>query len=164
MNTETLRTLLGDRTIERIGLKGTILFELYGPDGRRKERREVKNLVVNAGLTKAAKFFAGTDTPAVDYIAIGTGTDAAANGDTALQTEVARAQGSKSTVTTTVTDDTYQVQVTFAAGTGTGAITEAGLLDAVSSGDLLCRQVFSVVNKGALDSLQVTWKIQMQRV
>ncbi|MFN0159285.1 MAG: hypothetical protein ACKVRP_14590 [Bacteroidota bacterium] len=164
MNTEQLREVLGGGPVERIGLRGTILFELYDKNGDRKERREVKNLVVNAGLTKAAKFFAGTDTPAVDYIAIGTGATAAANGDTALQTEVARSQGTKSTVTTTVTDDTYQVQVTFAAGTGTGAITEAGLLDAASTGDLLCRQVFSAVNKGAGDTLQVTWKIQMQRV
>lgn len=148
-----------------IGLKGTILFELYDAAGKRIERREVKNLIVNAGLTKAAKFFAGTDTPAVDYIGVGTGTTAPANGDTALESPLgSRKQGTKSTVTTTITDDTYQVQVTFNAGESTGAITEAGLFDALTGGDMLCRQTFAVINKGASDTLQVTWKIQMQRV
>ena len=48
---------------------------------------------------------------------------------------------------------------TFAAGTGTGAVTEAGILNASSSGDLLCRTVFSVVNKGASDSMTITWTV-----
>ena len=43
----------------------------------------------------------------------------------------------------------------------TGAITEAGLLDAGSTGNLLCRQVFSAVNKGASDSLQITWTLNL---
>ena len=47
----------------------------------------------------------------------------------------------------------------FGAGTGTGAITEAGLLNASSSGTLLCRTVFSVINKGANDTLGITWTV-----
>ena len=44
-----------------------------------------------------------------------------------------------------------------AAGTGTGAVTEAGILNASSSGTLLCRTEFSVVNKGSADSMTITW-------
>ena len=44
-------------------------------------------------------------------------------------------------------------------GPGTGAITEAGLFDAASGGDMLARTVFSVVNKGASDSITITWTI-----
>ena len=48
---------------------------------------------------------------------------------------------------------------TFAAGTGTGAVTEAALLNASSSGTMLCRTVFSVVNKGSADSMTITWTV-----
>jgi hypothetical protein len=47
----------------------------------------------------------------------------------------------------------------FGAGTGTGAVTEAGILNASSGGTLLCRTEFSVVNKGADDSMSITWTI-----
>ena len=62
-------------------------------------------------------------------------------------------------MTTTVTNDTSQVVGTFAAGNGTGAITEVGLLTASSGGTLISRKVFSAINKGADDSLQVTHKM-----
>jgi hypothetical protein len=48
---------------------------------------------------------------------------------------------------------------TFPAGTGTGAVTEAGLFNASSAGTLLCRTVFSVINKGAADTLGITWTV-----
>jgi len=47
----------------------------------------------------------------------------------------------------------------FGAGEGTGSITEAGIFNASSSGTLLCRTVFSVVNKGASDSMTITWTV-----
>ena len=49
----------------------------------------------------------------------------------------------------------------FEAGDGTGAVTEAGIFNAASSGDMLCRTVFSVVNKGASDSMTITWAITL---
>lgn len=149
--------------MESLRMIGRVEMVLRDVQGMVKETRHFKNLIVNAGLVKAAKFFAGTDTPSCDYIAIGTGAVAPANGDTTLGAEVARAQGTKSTVQTTIADDTYQVTYTFPAGTGTGAITEAGLFDAASTGDMLSRQTFSVINKAAGDTLQITWKIQMSR-
>ncbi len=48
---------------------------------------------------------------------------------------------------------------TFSAGEGTGAVTEAGIFNASTSGTMLCRTVFSVVNKAAGDTLQVTWTV-----
>jgi hypothetical protein len=47
----------------------------------------------------------------------------------------------------------------FPAGTGTGAVTEAGIFNASSGGTMLCRTVFSVVNKGADDAMSITWTI-----
>ena len=47
----------------------------------------------------------------------------------------------------------------WAAGDGTGAITEAGIFNSASpgTGQMLCYADFSVINKGAGDTLQITW-------
>jgi hypothetical protein len=88
---------------------------------------------------------------------VGTGTTAAAVGDTTLQTAVA---SSRVTLTSaTVTTNNVAYVATFPAGTGTGALTEAGIFNASSSGTMLCRTVFSVINKGAADTLGITWTV-----
>jgi hypothetical protein len=134
-------------------LKGTILIELFGADGKLKERRKVSNLITTVGRGQVIDRLQAA-TPAVcDYIAIGTGATAAAAGDTTLGTEVARGQG-----TLTQPDAfTDRSVFTFAAGTGTGNITEAGRLNAAAGGVLMGRQVFTAVNKTASDSLQITY-------
>jgi hypothetical protein len=60
---------------------------------------------------------------------------------------------------TTVTSNAVAYVATFPAGTDTGAVTEAGILNASSNGTLLCRTVFSVINKGAADTLGITWTV-----
>jgi hypothetical protein len=89
------------------------------------------------------------------HMAVGTGTTAAAAGDTALGTQLDR----NTLTSTTVTNNTIEYACTWAAGDGTGAITEAGIFDASTGGDMLARTVFSVVNKGAADSMTITWTI-----
>jgi len=49
--------------------------------------------------------------------------------------------------------------VTFGAGVGTGAVTEAGIFNASSAGTMLCRTTFSVINKAAADTLGITWTV-----
>lgn len=96
----------------------------------------------------------------------GTGTNAAAVGDTALQTEAApttsggRTVGTESRTTVTNTNDNYQVTGTVTAG-GNLAITEAGLFDAVTSGNMLIRAVFSAVNVVSGDSIAFTFGLKM---
>jgi hypothetical protein len=136
-------------------ISGTALLELFR-DGELIDANAVSNLIVNAGKDWVVdRLQSLTGSPALtDYIAIGTGTTAAAAGDTTLQTEVGtRVQGTISQPTST----TDRVVSTFAAGNGTAAITETGRLTASSGGTLLGRVVFSAINKGALDSLQVTY-------
>lgn len=95
----------------------------------------------------------------------GTGTNAAAVTDTALQTEAApttsggRTVGTESRTTVTNTNDNYQVVGTVTAG-GTLAITEAGLFDAVTAGNMLIRSVFSAVNVVNLDSIAFTFGLK----
>ena len=92
---------------------------------------------------------------AMSHMAIGSGSTAAAAGNSALGSELGRV----ALTSTTVSGAVVTYVATFAAGTGTGAVTEAGILNASSSGDLLCRTVFSVVNKGASDSMTITWTV-----
>lgn len=91
----------------------------------------------------------------------GTGTTTAAVSQTALVTEAApttaggRTVGTESRTTTTNTNDTYTVAGTVTAGSSL-AITEAGLFDATSSGNMLIRGDFSAVNVVSGDSISFT--------
>jgi len=140
--------------------KGLVEVLLLDADGNIKERREFANLVVNSGLAYIASRMKDATATTMSHMAVGSGSVAAAAADTALGTQLARvALDSTSTTTTTATNDAVQYVATFAAGTGTGAITEAGIFNASSAGTMLCRTVFSVINKGALDTLVITWKV-----
>ena len=117
--------------------------------------QEVKNLVVTDGKEYVASRMKDATATAMSHMAIGTGSTAAAASDAALGTEAGRV----SLTSTTVSSNEVEYVATFGAGTGTGAITEAGILNASSSGTLLCRTVFSVVNKGSSDSMTITWTV-----
>jgi hypothetical protein len=117
--------------------------------------QEVDNLVVTAGKEYVASRMKDTTATAMSHMAIGSGTTNPAASDTALETELGRVALTSTTVSSAVV--TYVA--TFAAGTGTGAVTEAGILNASSSGTLLCRTEFSVVNKGSSDSMTITWTV-----
>jgi len=109
--------------------------------------QEVNNLVVTDGKEYVASRMKDATATAMSHMAIGSGSTAAAAGNSALGSELGRV----ALTSTTVSGAVVTYVATFAAGTGTGAVTEAGILNASSSGDLLCRTVFSVVNKGASD-------------
>jgi len=117
--------------------------------------QEIDNLVVTTGKGYVASRMKDATATAMSHMAIGTGSTAAAVGDTALGGESARVALTSTTVSGA--DITYVA--TFGAGTGTAAITEAAVLNANSSGTMLCRTVFAVVNKGASDSMSVTWTV-----
>lgn len=175
MNTNTASANVADSVaLKNVGkgfnemLRPRGIFELLVKDkhGRIKEVRLSRNLVTNAGFAGIASRINGAGSEAVaTYLAVGTGTTAAAAGDTALQTEItdsglARVSATASRVTTTVTNDTAQLTTTFSV-TGTKAVTEAGYLNAASSGTLFARSVFSAVNVVNGDSLQLTYKIKV---
>jgi hypothetical protein len=150
--------------LENIKTKGTLTLILRDEFGNVKQQAE-ENLVVSTGLAYIASRMKDTTLAATSYMSIGTGATAAAAGNTQLGAESARvALTSTTIVTTTVTNDAIQYVATFGAGVGTAAITEAGLhagtaTGTANTGTLVARTVFSVINKGALDTLTITWKI-----
>ena len=117
--------------------------------------QEIPNVVVSDGKDYVASRMKDATATAMSHMAIGTDSTAASSSDTQLGVETGRV----SLTSTTVTNNEVEYVATFGAGTGTGAITEAGILNAASGGTLLCRTVFSVVNKGASDSMTITWTV-----
>ena len=123
-------------------------------------------VVTSSGKAVAAKRHIGA-TPAQtepNFVGIGVGATTAARtagiGDTALSTPVeSRVAGASSTVTTTVTNDTYQTISTITA-TAARAVDEAGTFDAVTAGNMDISATFAVVNLALGDSLQLTVKKQ----
>jgi hypothetical protein len=136
--------------IDDLKLKGRLAIAING-----ETVSEVDNIVVTTGKGYVASRMKDATATAMSHMGIGTGSTAAVAGDTALGSQSVRSALTSTTVNTN--EVTYVA--TFSAGSGTGAITEAGIFNASSSGTMLCRTVFSVVNKGASDSMTITWTV-----
>jgi hypothetical protein len=146
--------------IDTMKATGKVNVVLKDEHGNVKKDFTVNNLVVDDGLD----FIAGrmkntggghTIPTEMSHMAIGTDNTATTSGDNALGVEVGRTALTSSTVT----DNSIAYVATFPAGTGTAALTEAGILNASTNGTLLCRTVFNVINKGAADTMTITWTI-----
>lgn len=113
--------------------------------------------VTDVGMSIITARLKGTGTEP-KYIGWGTGTTAAAEGNTGLETPRAetRATGTSTQQTTNVTNDTYQVVGTLVAAGTAAAITEAALFDAETDGNLFLRGTFSPINLSVGDSITFT--------
>jgi hypothetical protein len=117
--------------------------------------KEVPNLVVTAGKEYVASRIKDTTKNAMSHMAVGTSSTSPGSADTTLGSEANR----QLLTSTTVTSNTVTYVATFDPGEGTGALAEAGIFNDASAGDMLCRTTFAVINKGAADSMTITWVI-----
>jgi hypothetical protein len=140
---------------ESLPMKGELTITLLDNEGNVKDFRDVKNLIVQVGKNFVANALISSSTSPFTYMAIGTSGTAAANSDTTLGAEIARQAFTSSSVSTNV----VTLSTTYAAGTGTGTLQEAGIFNASSSGTMLSHVVFSSISKAAADSLVITWTI-----
>jgi hypothetical protein len=141
---------------EKLKPTGLVTVVHTNEAGKVLNKFTVKNLVVTTGKNHiAARIGAVSQPTAMSHMAIGTGTAAANATDALLATEGGRVSLSATTVST----NTVQYTATFPAGTGTGAVTEAGVFNASSGGTMLCRTTFSAVNKASGDSIAITWVV-----
>ena len=116
-------------------------------------------LLVNTGKAIVTnRLNGGGTTPS--YVAWGTGAGTTAATDTTLFTEVTpRVSGTATQVTTSTTNDTFQVVGTQTAGTSE-TITNAGLFDASTAGNLFVKGDFTGIALNTSDSIQFTFKVQ----
>jgi hypothetical protein len=161
-------------TNSKMGLWGVVTAEVFGPDGKLKQRKVVQNLVTSQGDKFAAAAFytaaystwgmkLGTATTtasksgAGSYIATG---DYVSGSAKALDSSTPKAGAS---------NDIVQFHRTWAAGEGTSSninrvsicdnTTDAGEADATHT---FAIAVFSgAINKGASDTLALTWNITL---
>jgi len=143
------------KLVEDIKVTGKLQVRLFDENGNLKDERDFNNLVVTVGKDFIASRMVGTASSIMSHMAIGEGSTSPVVGNTTLGNELGRVSIASGTASGSVV--TYVA--TFGAGTGTGPITEAGVFNAGSAGTMLCRTTFAVVNKGAADSMTVTWTV-----
>ena len=140
---------------ESVNVKGNLEVILLDETGKQKDYRKVNNLVVAVGKDVIASRLVGNLLAVMSHMAVGSSSTAAATSQTALGTELGRV----ALDSTTRASNTITYVATFPAGTGTGSITEAGILNAGATGNMLCRTVFGVVTKASGDTVVITWNV-----
>lgn len=120
------------------------------------------NVICNAGKAITAARLIGNSQPVPSFCGWGTGAGTSAATDTALFTEAteARVTATMSNVTTTVTNDTAQYVATMTCAGAGKTITNMGLLDASTAGNLFFHADFTGVALNVGDSIQGTFKVQ----
>lgn len=156
----------------KMGLKGVVIAELRGPDGKLKQREVTHNLVTDQGddFAKSAIYTAayttwgmklGTATTGADksgagaYIAVG---DYISGSAQALDDSTPKEGAS---------GDICQFRRLWAAGEGTSStINRVAIVDNTSdAGEADATHTFAIsvfastINKGASDTLTVTWNV-----
>lgn len=115
---------------------------------------------MDAGKAIVTNLVSGIGGTVPKFVAMGTGAGPSASTGTALSTEVeTRTSGTVSRVTTTVANDTYQVVGTVTA-TATRVVTECGLFDASTVGNMLIGSGISTITLANGDSITFTFKLQ----
>jgi hypothetical protein len=147
---------------ELVKATGKLNIEITGPDGRVKESIYIPNLVVTTGKNFIANRMKDTVSGftqklQMSHMAVGIGNTAPNVADTILDDELARV--ALTTAGGSVDAAVVTYAATFNPGTGTGAIVEAGIFNDATTGDMLCRTTFAVVNKGADDTMSITWTV-----
>lgn len=145
---------------ELIKATGELEITVYNSNNEIKEQVVVPNMVVTSGKEAIADRLIDTSTAVMSHMAIGTD-----NGTilplAASNTNLGNIAGSRITFSGSPsrTGAVVTYSATFGPGVSTGAITEAGIFNASTGGDMLCRTIFPVVNKEAGDSMTINWNV-----
>jgi hypothetical protein len=143
---------------DAIKMRGDLVITKTAENGS-VETVTVPNLVVTVGKGYIANRMSANVTNIMSHMAIGSGNTAPTTSDTIIEAELARVV--LSVAGGTPSQNTVTYSATFPAGTGTGALTEAGVLNAANVGTLLCRTVFPVINKQAADVIAISWVVSI---
>jgi hypothetical protein len=154
---------------ETIDMYGKVRLLMEDQEGRVIMDRTHSNRIVKAGRQLVAQLYAGvagTPPSKVSHMAVGTGSDAATDDQTALVAERARnAMGTP--IYTEIVDGTgvkrikVSVQTVFDFGEANGAdpLREAGIFTASTAGTMYNRVVFDPVTKANTFKLTLIWDI-----
>lgn len=145
---------------DKLGVRGKLHIELFDAEGKLKDERFVTNAVTALGDAHVAECLADNSATYMGWMAVGTGT----GGTTTLNSESDRNALDSTTQGTAGSDNDVVYVATWAAGDATAALTEAGILNNATAGNggvLFVYATFSVINKGASDTLAITWTVSL---
>lgn len=143
---------------ESFKLKGNLEVLVLDENKSVKDSRKIPNLVVAAGKSYVASRMESNSTTIMSHMAIGDGNVSPTLSDTTLNSELARV----ALDSTSRTNNVLTYIATYSAGVGTGTIAEAGIFNDGTTGTMLCRTNFNEVNKGALDTIVITWNVTVE--
>lgn len=139
-------------------IHGHMHLELRGPDGKVKDVRDLENTITELMDAQVADRMSDAGQAAIGFMAVGTGTGQT-SASVGLATSLERHALTSTTQGAAGNDNDVIYVGTWAAAVGTGAITEAGILELDDNTSLMCYDDFAVVNKLAADSLVITWTV-----
>lgn len=153
---------------ESIRAYGHFTLVVYDEYGVVKQYQQTDNLVVDNGLDCMGDLVFGTTLCTgeafFNHIEIGTGVTAPVIGNTAIETPIGGcARVLDATVagtSATPGEITATVESTFSGATCAATVTEAGVFDALTVGNMIARSTFAGVTVGAADTLTVTYNIK----
>jgi len=151
------------RRSDRIGCSEILEIEVFR-DGKRIRHEIVKGRCpTTAGFALVAdRLGALAAGAAVTYLAMVTGSGAAAATDTTLGAEITdtgleRTAATVTRETTTVADDTLQLLYEWTA-TGVKILREIGAFNAAVAGSMLARKVYAAITTADTDHVKMTYK------
>ena len=137
--------------LEEVTLKNNVHIVLRSSDGSIKHE-SVHNTITTAGKNGVAdQILASPSLGKPTHMAIGTGSPSSTTLGTELDRNILTSKTRSGNVVTMVGN--------WAAGDGTGVITEAGIFDASSGGNMWVSSSFTAINKTAGDTLEITWTL-----
>ena len=143
---------------QKLSIKGNVKLVLKDSKGTVKQLIEKPNTITELFDAHVADQLSDSGGAAIGYMGVGTG-----SGQTSASTGLAAASANVALDSTTQgtagADNDVVFVATFPAGTATAALTEAGIFQADNNTTLMAYDEFDVINKGAGDSLVITWTI-----
>ena len=141
-----------------VGIKSRVDVRLLDEFGNLKEERIIHNTVTELGDAHVADAMSDKGEGALGYMAVGTGSGQT-SASTGLATSLDRNALTSTTQGTGAADNDVVFVGDWAAGDGTGAITEAGIFLGDNNTSMNYYADFSVINKGAADTLKISWTV-----
>ena len=143
---------------DNFGIKGKIKLVLKDKDDNIKQIIEMPNTITALMDAHVADQMSDSGGAAIGFMGVGTGSGQG-SASTGLATASANVALDSTTQGSAAADNDVVFVATFPAGTATAAITEAGIFQANNNTTLMAYDDFSVINKGASDSLVITWTL-----
>ena len=150
-----------------VTVTGYVNVRVVDSDGNEKYSSLIKNTETIIGRSRVAELIGGLSTSPFKYIGIGVGDISQhppSPGDTSLVEEVARKEATVSKRNTYSDGDTVVLEAVFSNAdglSGVKTISEAGVFNASSGGDMFARAPMNniLVNFDGGDVLYVSWSI-----